>query len=403
MKKISMLAFAAMLCASAFAQGDAIKEIMKAKEYAPAQQALQAALSTMSDEDKAKAYNKLVDLSMAKVQQEGATIGANQTMEQLGKKDDVKPVDMPGYYAAAKQALLDGIACDKYDQLPNAKGKVKPRFHDANLARLADLRVQIVNAGQEALQVPDYPKALDFLGLYVRLYDEPLFAAKLAENRDPFFGQVALLTARLALQEKNLDDAVKYCDLAMTDPEQAKDALDVKVYILGQGLKSHADSVAYCEKMKALYAEHPESDQIFASLTSVMEVVDKAGRKQIIADKLAKDPNNFMALAISGQDEMQAGNLDAAIAHYKAALAVQSDNATVLTLLGATLNGKAGQNTDNDAKMKELLEESKGYLEKAKEIDPNREQSRWSYYLYQCYYTLYGADDPRTKEMEALQ
>ena len=43
-----------------------------------------------------------------------------------------------------------------------------------------------------------------------------------------------------------------------------------------------------------------------------------------------------------------------------------------------------------------------GYLERAKEIDPNRERANWAYPLYQCYYLVYAASDPRTLEMEKL-
>jgi hypothetical protein len=51
---------------------------------------------------------------------------------------------------------------------------------------------------------------------------------------------------------------------------------------------------------------------------------------------------------------------------------------------------------------KEMYRESLGYLERAKEIDPNREKANWAYPLYQCYYLVYSADDPRTKEMEEI-
>ena len=43
------------------------------------------------------------------------------------------------------------------------------------------------------------------------------------------------------------------------------------------------------------------------------------------------------------------------------------------------------------------------YLEKAREIDPERERANWAYPLYQCYYNIYGEDDAKTKEVEALQ
>ena len=57
---------------------------------------------------------------------------------------------------------------------------------------------------------------------------------------------------------------------------------------------------------------------------------------------------------------------------------------------------------NNSQEQKKLYTESVGYLEKAKEVDPNREKANWSYPLYQCYYNLYGANDSRTKEMEGM-
>ena len=74
----------------------------------------------------------------------------------------------------------------------------------------------------------------------------------------------------------------------------------------------------------------------------------------------------------------------------------------VLTYLGFALNAKASAINGNAAEQKQLYTESMGFLEKAKTIDPTRAQSNWAYPLYQCYYTLYGADDSRTKELEGM-
>ena len=68
---------------------------------------------------------------------------------------------------------------------------------------------------------------------------------------------------------------------------------------------------------------------------------------------------------------------------------------------GYSMNSKAAT-LATAAEQKALLVESLGYLEKARSLDPDRKEANWSYPLYQCYYSLYGADDSRTKEMEAL-
>ena len=117
---------ALMLAASsvAFAQ-DAVKEVLKAKNYADAQALVKANLSSMSDADKAKAYNKLVDLSFEKINKEQSVITANQMAEQF-KQGKVEAYDTLGFYNALADALTNAIECDKYDQMPNEKGKVNP-------------------------------------------------------------------------------------------------------------------------------------------------------------------------------------------------------------------------------------------------------------------------------------
>lgn len=60
-----MIALMFAASSAAFAQ-DAVKEVLKAKTYAEAQALLKSNLSGMTDADKAKAYNKLVDLSLRK-------------------------------------------------------------------------------------------------------------------------------------------------------------------------------------------------------------------------------------------------------------------------------------------------------------------------------------------------
>ena len=69
--------------------------------------------------------------------------------------------------------------------------------------------------------------------------------------------------------------------------------------------------------------------------------------------------------------------------------------------LAAAIINKASL-IDNVAQRKTLYQDAITYLEKARQLDPNQEQISWAYILYQCYYNVYGADDSRTKELEAI-
>ena len=129
MKKLFVAALLAVTATSAFAQD--IKTVLKAKDYAEAQSGLNACLSSLSNEDKAKGYNKLVDISFDKFNKENAASVEIQTLEQMGQKSD-KTYDKQGMFDALLNGLNNAIECDKYDQLPNAKGKVAPKFRKKN-------------------------------------------------------------------------------------------------------------------------------------------------------------------------------------------------------------------------------------------------------------------------------
>ena len=85
---------------------------------------------------------------------------------------------------------------------------------------------------------------------------------------------------------------------------------------------------------------------------------------------------------------------------FKKAIGVRSNDALALTYLGFSLNAKAAT-LNTVAEQKQAYTESLGYLQKAKEADPDRRAANWTYPLYQCYYALYGANDSRTKELES--
>ena len=404
MKKLMIMALLALGATTVFAgDSEPLKAIMKANDFATAQELVKSSLSQLpNDEEKAKAYNKLVELAMFKVEKEQTIITQNQLAEQL-KQGKVEPFDTAGYYSAIYNAITNAIECDKYDQMPNSKGKIKPRFHSANQSKLYPLRPNLINAGQEAIQKKDQEAALKYFGLYAESASAPLFKeVDRTKTPDTYLGEVARVASVYAFQNKNMELANKYVDIAMSDTATYKEALDLKVYYMQQGLKTHEDSLQFVSKLQELYVKNPKSDQIFMTLSNLYGSVGQKGEMdRLINEKIAQEPNNFTAWAMKGQAEMNAQKWDEAIASFKKAVEIDTKNALVLTYLGFCINAKA-QNMNNPQEQKKLYTESVGYLEKAKEVDPNREKANWSYPLYQCYYNLYGANDSRTKEMEGM-
>lgn len=397
MKKLFIAALMMATATSAMAQD--IKTVLKAKDYAEAQSSLNACLSSLNSEDKAKAYQKLVELSMKAYDKENAAIIENQTLEQMGQKGD-KPVDKPALYSSLYQALKDANECDKYDKQPNAKGKVAPKYSKKFAESLWGQRFQLVNGGQDALQAEDNTSALKYFGEYVDSEFYPLFSTldKSKYQAPVQLGEVARVAAQLAYQQKDMTAANRYIDVAIDDTATYKDAISIKMYFMQQSLNTREDSLKCLNEFEKLYAKNSNDENVFANLASfygALGMDDK--RNAVVESRLSTNPNDFMALAIKGQSELSDNNLDAAIADLTKA-AAQKDDALILYLLGVCYNNKAAAEP-NAAKQKELLEQTKDYLEKARQIDPNQQRANWKYMLYNTYYNLYGENDARTKEL----
>lgn len=160
MKKLMMMAVMFVASATAFAgDSDALKAILKAKTYADAETLLNSSLASLAnDAEKAKAYNKLVDLAYEAFNEQNTIVTENQVNKQMGREE--KPVDQALMAEMAFNALSAAKLCDEFDQKPNEKGKVSPKFAKKNAERLwVSVRNTLVNAGQEALTARDNAKA----------------------------------------------------------------------------------------------------------------------------------------------------------------------------------------------------------------------------------------------------
>jgi len=401
-----MMMMAMMLVASATAfagDSDALKAVLKSKNYAEAAQLVKQSVGQMAnDAEKAKAYNHLVDLAMNKVVKQTSIIAENQLGMQMGRDaKEIVPYDTLGLADAICEAIYDAIECNKYDQLPNAKGKIDPKFAEKNAARIWAVRSHLVNIGQEQAHHETKTLALKYWGAFVDSGTNPLFDTQNHEPEKEYFGQVALFSGRYAYEEKDNERGDRYIAIAKKDPSQEKDALATQLYYIRTGLTTHADSVAAINRMKALYESDPENDALLDALFSMYDGArDKAAQAALLDSHLAKYPNSFAALANKGLMAMGENNAEKGAEWLRKAAASKPDNAVVYTYLGICLSSLAAT-TEDGAKSKDYYKQAIDAFDKAKELDPDKQMANWGYNRYQAYYGLYGEDDPRTKAAEA--
>ena len=400
MKKLFVMAVMMVASATAFAgDSDALKAILKTKTYAEAEALVKANLGSLAnDAEKAKAYNKLVDLALAQFDAQSTIQTENQVAKQMGKEE--KPVDQKLMSDMAYNAIVAGLECDKYDQKPNEKGKVSPKFASKNAQRLWFApRNQLVNAGQDALTAKDNATARKYWTLFVESDAAPMFKDQNREQQKPFFGQVARFAAIFAYQDKDMAKALELADVALKDPQEYENALNLKLEILGDGLKTKDDSLKYVENLKTLYAEHKTNGVMEKLYNTLIGVGQSAEADKIIDEALAADPNNFVALADKGLSLLQAQKAEEAVKYLKKAYDVKNDNAIIATYAGTAYVVQA-QNTEDPAKKKEFYKQAIEMFDKAKELDPDMLQAKWGYNRYNAYYNYYGENAPETKQAE---
>jgi hypothetical protein len=404
MKKMMMMAMMLVASATAFAgDSDALKAVLKTKNFAEAEQLLKQNVNQMADAaEKAKAYNHLVDLAMKKVTKETGIILENQVGQQMGRAaNEIVPYDTLGLANALCDAIYNAIECNKYDQQPNAKGKIAPKYAEKNAQRIWANRQHLVNIGQDEARKEPKDNALKFWGAFVDSGTDPLFAAQNHEAEKEYFGQVALFSGRYAYEKKDFERGDRYIAIARQDPTQEKDALATQLWYTRTGLTNHADSVAATNRLKALYEAEPQNDALLDALYSMYDGArDKAAQVALLDNHLAKYPNSFAALANKGLMAMADNDAVKAVEWLNKAAAAKPDNAVIYTYLGICLSSQAAT-TEDAAKSKDFYKQAIDAFDKAKELDPEKKMANWGYNRYQAYYGLYGEEDPRTKAAEA--
>lgn len=394
MKKLMVFALATLCSVSMSAQD--IKTILGANDYKEALNMIKAGEASLSNENKAKAYNKVVDLALDKF-----------------LKEQVTKADPAGMYDAAETAIQAALECDKYDNMPNEKGKVKPKF-SKNGTRLAPVRASLVAEGEARYNEKDYKGASRAFGMYVDTNSEKLFATG---QPDQFGPQIAYFAALSSFYAQEFDRAERYSDAALNDSTYANDAMTLKLNALQNTMKTKADSIAVQKKLEDLYAKFPNNQAVFSTLTGLLLSQGKKDEfNKLIDNALAVNPKNFAAVAMRGQSYMNERKWQEAIDDLKKALEIMPDNIPVTASVGncymylaqekaeqisAKTNGRIPKAAEDV--IVGVYNQAIDYLTKAKDMDKNMEyKTSWAYSLYTCLYRTLGDEDPKTKEAEAL-
>ena len=394
-----MMAMMLVASATAFAgDSDALKAILKAKDFTEAQSLINSSLTQLTDAaEKAKAYNKLVDLAYDKFKKEDDTKTTNAVMQ----KND--PVDTDGMLAAGKIALEAAMECDKYDQQPNEKGKVAIKFRQKNQDRLRAVRLSLLQAGIDMANNEKNKEAFDNFDVYLQSAKSAFFeGVDGVSKNDPNLGVAAFYGGRAAYNLEKFDKAIEYFKIGVADTaKQIHDlSFDFLLYTMRNKQKTAADSAQFITDMLSLYKEYPDAEQIYSSLSDAY--ISKGMNAEVIKlaeERMAKYPDSSLPHVYKAFLLMQDKKYDEAISEFAK---VKEDNSPVY--LNSIFNSavckynKASEfneaNSDlrtgrlkpaDHDKFMNMLKDAQGDFEKAKELDPEQKTVRWQYLLHNVY------------------
>lgn len=404
MKKIVMMALMAVAATTAFAQDNLVKEaksLFSAGKLDEAAAKLAPALTSADTKDKAAAWNLMSDIKYKIYNDEFQ----KRALGQQFNTDRMVNSLIEAFKAAEE--------CEKYDVQPNEKGKVKIRFRKANATRYASERQWLYNGGVFQYQADNKKGAIDAWGAYIESAKSPIFQ-EIQLPADSMIADATYNTALLAYQQKDYEMAKKYAEMATTYPGKVDDAINMKLFIMKETSQTKADSVAYLAELKRLHAAQPDKEQYFNLLQDYYaHADDNVALKAWAKEETTIDANNKMAWALLGEAEMNDENWDPAIENFKKAYELDQTWIPVVYNIGICLNSKAialndalmdkktmALTKENAEKVKDVLREAKIYLEKTKELDPERETTHWVYPLYRIYYSL--GDKAKMAELEAI-
>lgn len=130
-------------------------------------------------------------------------------------------------YDALDATYTAAAECYKYDQLPNAKGKIKPKYSKVNAVRLYQLRPNLINGGG-FFQGKDNKKAFKLLSYYVTSNSEPMFnEVKTDAAKDPNYLNAAFFAGYMAYMDHDWANAEKYAGMAVNDSANGANALNI--------------------------------------------------------------------------------------------------------------------------------------------------------------------------------
>ena len=295
----------------------------------------------------------------------------------------------------------------RLDQLPNEKGKVKPKYTKNIKGTLNANILYYLNGGAYFFDQRNYKRAHDFFEQYLEIADLPFMKGEKAAARDSNFMIVQFYAAIAAMQMDDPQQAIKDLNRAKGTDYRRFDVYQSLCYVYDQVLK---DTVGLEKTLEEGMKLFPDSSYFLNNMINVyISTKRNEQAMQLLNTAISKSPNNpqlYFALGslyeVGLKDEAKAEEA------YKKALDLDPENPSNIFSVGrlyfnqgVSLLDKANSLNDQNqykaekAKAEAMLRKALPFFKKAHKLKP--EEREYMIGLRGIYYNL-----SMNKEFDAI-
>lgn len=394
MKKIALLAISVVTTFAATAQSAVVKEAERA----------------MKGGKEAKEVVSIITPALTNTE----TANLAQTWYIPGKAsmnqyDNLSGLKALGKLPAGAEVLMANLILDAYkyydkvlplDSLPDAKGKVKPKYSKEIYGTLAGHINDYIESGITFFDANDYENAYRSFEVYNKLPDYPEIRKLLEQNgtmpTDSMRSVISYNQGIAAYQAKNLENALNsFLTAKKLDPSEKKPydfaiqvatELDKQDVILELAEEAHPrfgeGEPAYMKMIVNYYLQNGDLDKAFEIINQAIEIDPNVPDYYIVLGVLYENADNRLA-AKDAYKKVVDLDPNHAIGVYYYGRQVYEDACALID------NSPTRQEEFNEyyaTKIKPVLEESAQILENAYSLDPDNTDILK--YLENVYYSL---------------
>lgn len=272
------------------------------------------------------------------------------------------------------------------DQLPNEKGKVKPKYTKDIKSILSANHVYLFNGGAYYFDKQEYKKAYDFFNQYVEISELPMFVGTQTAEKDSTFMTVQFYAAAAASLAKDSRLAIAALERAKNTPYRQYDVYQYLCYEYGEA-RTAQDSVMLEKTFEEGMQVFPDSAFFLNNLINTYIYSNRNEKAlKMLNVAIQKNPNDANLYNVMGR-VYETGLKDYANAEKNFQIALEKDpNLTdALSNIGRIyynqgVNKLSEANMINDSKKyqeelsmaKDLFKKALPYYKKAHEAEPEK-------------------------------